>query len=823
MTTPSSKKGIDDASLLAPCFVPLWLRQINTYPVNQVLHTRDPPNMLDHIIRIYQTSVASCPQCLCKESHNTRRPWIFDSKIPIDYYYALGPQAAIRTSPNFRPSFKNAEDANGRCDYVNILNSLLREENEEKMILYENFSQYGVTVQTDPKNPHRATIEIPGIHDARPSIQPGDKMLLRPHYPVPLANYLKGFQSNQQRDRVEIRAEVIRTVRGRSNRKGERINDRVILTWLDSKLVPLFQSFHFNVRFIPSNIVHQRCLAALTWLSTIKPAIAKELLYPTKEPILPDYSPSSDSCHGKDLNEKQSAFVQMVLTRTAHPSMETVRPPMVLTGPAGTGKTKTLLVSILRTLEMEGDHKKRILVCTPSHTAADVLTRRLGQYLSSKQLFRMYEAERPVEMVPAEMLQFTRQGAQGGFTLPLIKDFLAFQVIVCTCSDAHIFNQAGFSNRLLRVRRNCLATYIQSQIQRSHLKMSGEILGLQETHFTHLFIDEAAQATEPETLIPLSVVVDDEPNSVKVEIALAGDPRQLSPNIYSRWAADGLQTSILERLLRLPSLGGRSHLMGPPTSSTWTTMDELIEYSFQREDDHKHLSVFLTMSYRGHPSLLIVPSKLFYFDKLRSIHPTINNCEDKWCSVMREIESMSKIAYPDDVTHTKQASWPIHFRGVIGHDLSVAVESFWGSNSWSNEQEAEEILQIVQTMVREGVSTQSIGIMAAFRAQVLLIRRLLRSHDLGAVNVGMVEDYQSVEREVIVLSLTRSNESFVPFDISRRVGLYMQPKRVNVALTRAEKLLIVVGNPKLMKKDKLWGEFLLFCRHYGCWYGEVDS
>eukprot|EP00957_Ditylum_brightwellii_P100301 7643726-Ditylum_brightwellii.AAC.1 len=99
-------------------------------------------------------------------------------------------------------------------------------------------------------------------------------------------------------------------------------------------------------------------------------------------------------------------------------------------------------------------------------------------------------------------------------------------------------------------------------------------------------------------------------------------------------------------------------------------------------------------------------------------------------------------------------------------------------------------------MVREGVSTQSIGIMAAFRAQVLLIRRLLRSHDLGAVNVGMVEDYQSVERE---------------------------PKRVNVALTRAEKLLIVVGNPKLMKKDKLWGEFLLFCRHYGCWYGEVDS
>jgi superfamily I DNA and/or RNA helicase len=216
----------------------------------------------------------------------------------------------------------------------------------------------------------------------------------------------------------------------------------------------------------------------------------------------------------------------------------------------------------------------------------------------------------------------------------------------------------------------------------------------------------------------------------------------------------------------------------------------------------------------------MMPSKLFYFDKLRSVHPLLDNADDKWCSVLRKIEATSTIVNPGCV---KQRSWPFHFRGVAGKDQSAAVESFWGTNSWSNPEEASEILGVVQTLVAEGISTQSIGIMAAFRGQVVLIRRILRDKGLGAVNVGIVEDYQAVEREVIILSLTRSNNTFLANDIKRRIGLFQQPKRMNVALTRAENLLVVVGDPKLMEKDQTWKQWLEFCFHNGLWYGKQGN
>jgi hypothetical protein len=71
-------------------------------------------------------------------------------------------------------------------------------------------------------------------------------------------------------------------------------------------------------------------------------------------------------------------------------------------------------------------------------------------------------------------------------------------------------------------------------------RRGGTLMGASQLHFTHLFVDKAAQATEPETLIPMSVVVDYAPGVIKVEITLAGDPRQLSPDIYSPWAVGGV-------------------------------------------------------------------------------------------------------------------------------------------------------------------------------------------------------------------------------------------------------------------------------------------
>lgn len=807
---PRSTGQLGTTSLLAPAYVPLDLRRVNCQGVASVIKAKERPRLLPHIQKVYESSVITNHHCACRVSHEQRPPWNRIQKVPFEPHFALGSEGKNRASPTFAKVFKSIDKVHGRNDYINTTRNLLREEHEETLVLYERYSQYNCIVKVTSGPTTRGLVNAHGIFNAQPPLKSGDIVLLRPQRAVRISS----TKRRAPVEWVEIQAKVVQTIRGKG-----KAQDKVLFTWLNPVHTALLANERFTVRFLPSTIEYERSLSALDWINTLHPDAAKNLLFPTEAPQLPSYSPIKDELT-KDLNEKQSSFVKMVLTRTVYPSMQKVRPPLILTGPAGTGKTRALLVSILKTLQLEENHKKRILVCTPSHASADVIARRLGKYLSSKQLFRLFDSSRLVETVPVDMLPFTKQDLNGEFILPTASELMGFQVIVCTCSDANILYLAGITNNSLRTRRNCLKDYILHSVQANNLVMTGKVCGDTDTHFTHLFIDEAAQATEPETLIPLSVVVDDVPGSVKVEVVLAGDPKQLTPNIFSPWAMEGLQKSLLERLLRLPIDhlgGGRPHLLGPPTKDTWTSMDELIEYAFHEKEEQQHLSVFLTTSYRGHPSLLLMPSKLFYYDKLRSAHLGSWKDDDKWCPILRKIEAMSTIV---ESGNKKQSSWPMHFRAVVGLDKSTAVESCFGVSSWSNNEEAIEVSKIVVQLVQEGVNTQSIGIMAPFRAQVVLIRRLLREQNLGMVNVGMVEDYQAVEREVIILSLTRSTEDFLESDFKRRVGLFNQPKRTNVALTRAENLLVVVGSPLIMEKDKIWRDWLLFCHENGLCYGD---
>ena len=234
-------------------------------------------------------------------------------------------------------------------------------------------------------------------------------------------------------------------------------------------------------------------------------------------------------------------------------------------------------------------------------------------------------------------------------------------------------------------------------------------------------------------------------------------------------------------------------------------MEEWLQYSF-RQNGHEELSIFLTLNYRGHPSFLMMPSVLFYADRLQSIEHEKANAEGEsfWCEKLRWVEHLAEpVTFidgnntsgetPEAVFARKQFDWPLHFRGVEGRDTSVTIESGFATSSWQNEKEAEAVVEIVVTLSEQGVLSQSIGVMAPFRGQVVLIRKLLRAKRLGGVNVGTVEDYQAVERDVIVLSLTRSTLSFVEHDVKNRMGVFGQHKRSNVAMTRAEFLFIVVS------------------------------
>ena len=365
--------------------------------------------MMDSSINFYQMSVHAVPICYCPKPHPNNLPWQDGAPVHIiDPHFALrnpplDASAAMTTNNYHLPPPPQVERVKGKDEYLDVLQNLLRIEFEEKMKLYERYSQYNINLEFGQSNDSEKIVwlTIPGIHNARPPLEQGDRVLLRP---LPNANPF-GYNFNG----VEIHANVIRTIRGGLDRKTGKWNpDKVLVTWVGVRMNRTtigkqLRKCPFAVRFLPSMTDLRRCFSALHWVRTSDGLVAKNILFPTESPKIPhdatayhhqqQQQNNTTAADDPDLNEKQRKFVNMVLTRTRNPSRGQVRPPMILTGPAGTGKTRTLLTSIIKALDDQtSDFTKRILVCTPSHTACDVITRRLAKFLPSKNLFRLYDS-----------------------------------------------------------------------------------------------------------------------------------------------------------------------------------------------------------------------------------------------------------------------------------------------------------------------------------------------------------------------------------------------------------------------------------------------
>lgn len=173
----------------------------------------------------------------------------------------------------------------------------------------------------------------------------------------------------------------------------------------------------------------------------------------------------------------------------------------------GTGKTVTVVESIRQILAK--DPKAHILACAPSNSASDLIATRLSM-LSPEELFRFYAPSRHKNQIPDELRDFACITDDGHFTAPPVPTLKRFRVIVSTCVSASFAHGVG----------------------------------MPRGHFTHIFVDEAGQATEPEVMIGIKTMADNDTN-----IILSGDPKQLGPIIRSAVARElGLEKSYLARL-----------------------------------------------------------------------------------------------------------------------------------------------------------------------------------------------------------------------------------------------------------------------------------
>ncbi|CAJ1926140.1 unnamed protein product [Sphenostylis stenocarpa] len=413
-------------------------------------------------------------------------------------------------------------------------------------------------------------------------------------------------------------------------------------------------------------------------------------------------------------NEEQICSIKMILGCKGGP-------PYLIHGPPGTGKTRTIVEAILQLYKY---HKNaRILVCAPSNSAADyILEKLLAQQdveLRENEIFRLNASTRPYEDIKPEIIRFC---------------FFTEMVFKCPPANA------------LSYYRIIISTYMSASLLHAEDVARG--------HFSHIFLDEAGQASEPETLIPVSHLC-----TKNTVVVLAGDQLQLGPVIYSKKADEyGLGVSYMERLSELPLYA----------SGDTNYVTRLIR------------------NYRCHPAILHLPSKLFYCGELIA-------CRD------------STTFTTIDLLPNKE--FPILFYGIQGCD-----EREGNNPSWFNRIEASKVIEVVRRLIGGGnIKEEDIGIITPYRQQVLKIKQTLESLDMAEVEVGSVEQFQGQEKEVVIISTVRSTIRHNEFDRVYCLGFLSNYRRFNVAITRAISLLVIIGNPHIICKDDNWSQMLWYC------------
>jgi helicase MOV-10 len=406
-----------------------------------------------------------------------------------------------------------------------------------------------------------------------------------------------------------------------------------------------------------------------------------------------------------DINTEQADAVGMILGCRGVP-------PYLIYGPPGTGKTMTLVEAILQLYT--SNRRANVLICAASNSAADHILEKL---LSASYLIR-----------PSDIFRLNAPSRQYDDVNPDFIRFCFFEDTVFKCPPM----------RALMRYRIVISTYMYSSTLQAE--------GIRRGHFTHIFLDEASQISEPEAMVPVSAFCGRD-----TVVVLAGDPMQLGPVVFCKQAdKDGLGTSYLQRLL--------------------------CDFEQYHLEDPNYVTKLLR-NYRCHPAILELPSQLFYGSELIACKgdevPSVYDC----------------IGLPNK-------SFPVLFVGIQGCD-----EREGNNPSWFNRIEASKVVNIIRTLTRDGeVREADIGVITPYRQQVVKIKRALETFEMPDLRVGSVEQFQGQEREIIIISTVRSTVKHNENDKIFNLGFLTNYRRFNVAITRAKSLLIIVGNPHIITK-----------------------
>ncbi|KAG6491063.1 hypothetical protein ZIOFF_052395 [Zingiber officinale] len=286
---------------------------------------------------------------------------------------------------------------------------------------------------------------------------------------------------------------------------------------------------------------------------------------------------------------------------------------------------------------------------------------------------------------------------------------------------------------------------------------SNNRFGVHSEHnlFDAVIIDEAAQALEPATLIPLQLL-----KSKGTKCIMVGDPKQLPATVFSDVASKFLyECSMFERLQRAG-----------------------------------HPVIMLNEQHRMHPEICRFPSMHFYESKL------LNG---------------AKVADRSALFHENNYLSPYMFFDIAdGHEHHGKNSS---SVSLFNEAEAEAAVDILKFLNKRypfEFTSRRIGVVTPYRSQLSLLRSRFSSvfgaEQISDMEFNTVDGFQGREVDILVLSTVRASGSSAetPKSSSNGIGFVADVRRMNVALTRAKFSLWVVGNARTLQTNVNWAAMI---------------
>lgn len=418
----------------------------------------------------------------------------------------------------------------------------------------------------------------------------------------------------------------------------------------------------------------------------------------------------------------------------------------IIHGPPGTGKTTTLVEIILQ-LRKAG-HK--ILVCAPSNIAIDNLVEKVSSY-KVKDLVRLGHPAR----ASSDLQKYTLDAIVGrSDAKDLVNDIRSEIEEVRKSRNRHKRDEL---RDLMKDLKNREKSIVKNVLTSAKIIFSTLVSASREGPLKHiikdidhkpdiLIIDECSQALEASCWIAIPLVT---------KCILAGDHHQLPPTIISEEAAEnGLAITLMEKCLY-----------------------RLKNYNIVK---------MLNIQYRMHQSIMEWSSKSFYSGDLIA-------------------DESVKLHTLKDLVPALSECPPLLLIDTAGCDMPEL--DLKDEESKGNENEADIVAGYVTNLVNKGVNPSLIGIITPYNLQVELLRLRLSS-SFPSLEIKSVDGFQGREKEVIILSLVRSNEN-------KEAGFLSEYRRINVAVTRAKRHLAVVCDSETVSSEPHLESFIKYIHEKG--------